>query len=79
MSDVKLLWCVAVPAEEQALGVGLSLGKAVGLFSSTNACRPTVRFAVIGRGISVDHSLKHDLFPSSRNSDQLLDHEKCYY
>lgn len=56
---------MAARADEGALGVGLSLGKVVGLFSSGNAsCITTFMFAVIGKGISAEHSLKHDLFTS---------------
>lgn len=71
---------MAAPADEGALGVGLSLGKVAGLFSSGNtSCITTFRFAVIGKGISTEHSLKHDLFPSLQNLDQLLDHESYNY
>lgn len=73
-------WCAAAPADEGSLGVGLSPGKAAGLFSSSNAfCITTFRFTVIGKGISAEHSLKHDLLPSLQNIDQLLDHENYYY
>lgn len=54
----------SVACDEGALGVGLSLGKVAGLFSSIKAsCITIFRFTAISKGISAEHRLKYDLFP----------------
>lgn len=73
---------MVAPADEGALGVRLSPGKVVGLFSSGNASRiTTFRFTVAGKGMAVEHSLECDIpiLRPLQNMAPSLDHVYYYY